>query len=152
MKIISTNRKARHNYDIIQTYEAGIELKGNEVKSLRNKNCSIENSFARIENQEVILYDMHIPEYDKSSYFKTDPKRPRKLLLHKKEIEKLYGYLTRKGFTIIPLKVYFNDRGLVKLEIALAKGRLLYDKRRKIKEDIAKREIEREMKKVYKKY
>jgi len=152
MKIISTNRKARHNYDIIQTYEVGIELKGNEVKSLRNKNCSIENSFARIENQEVILYDMHIPEYDKSSYFKTDPKRPRKLLLHKKEIEKLYGYLTRKGFTIIPLKVYFNDRGLVKLEIALAKGRLLYDKRRKIKEDIAKREIEREMKKVYKKY
>jgi len=152
MKIISTNRKARHNYDIIQTYEAGIELKGNEVKSLRNKNCSIENSFARIENQEVILYDMHIPEYDKSSYFKTDPKRPRKLLLHKKEIEKLYGYLTRKGFTIIPLKVYFNDRGLVKLEIALAKGRLLYDKRRKIKEDIAKREIEREMKKIYKKY
>jgi len=152
MKIISTNRKARHNYDIIQTYEVGIELKGNEVKSLRNKNCSIENSFARIENQEVILYDMHIPEYDKSSYFKTDPKRPRKLLLHKKEIEKLYGYLTRKGFTIIPLKVYFNDRGLVKLEIALAKGRLLYDKRRKIKEDIAKMEIEREMKKVYKKY
>ena len=152
MKIVTTNRKATLNYYIIEVYEAGIALKGNEVKSLRLKNCSIENSFVRIENGEAILYDMHIAEYNKSSYFKTDPKRPRKLLLHKREIERLYGYLTKKGFTIVPLKVYFNERGIAKVEIALVKGKLLYDKRRKIKEEIVKREIDREIKKSYRKF
>lgn len=146
MRIIATNRKARHNYDIQETYEAGIELKGDEVKSLRHRGCSIDGSFARIERGEVFLYDMHIPEFEKSSYFKSDPKRIRKLLLKKKEIKRLIGAISQKGLTIIPLRVYFNDRGWAKVEIALAKGRRLYDKRRKIKEEVAQKEAKRELK------
>lgn len=141
MKIVATNRKARHDYDILETYEAGIELKGDEVKSLRVSGCSIEGSFARIEQGEVFLYNMHIPEFSKSSYFKSDPKRIRKLLLKKKEIKRLIGSTTQKGYTLIPLKVYFNDRGWAKVELALAKGRLKYDKRRKLKEEMEKRKI-----------
>lgn len=147
MKIVTTNRKARRDYHIFETYEAGIELKGNEVKSLRLMSCSIDESFATIEHQEVLLHNMHIPEYIKSSYTKTNPRRLRKLLLHKKEIKRLIGLVTQRGFTLIPLKVYFSDRGIVKVEIALAKGRLLYDKRRKIREEMAQREIARTLKK-----
>lgn len=152
MKIIATNRKARKDYTIIETYDAGIELKGNEVKSLRTRGCSIEESFARIEGTEVFVYNLHIPEYEKSFYFKTDTKRVRKLLLHKKEIKRLIGLTSQKGFTIIPLKIYFNDRGLAKIEISLAKGKLLYDKRRKIKEKIVDRETKRELKSLHRKY
>lgn len=152
MKIIVTNRKAKRDYQVLETYEAGIELKGTEVKSLRNKGCSIDDSFGRVEGQEVIIYNMHIPEFDKSSYFKADPKRIRKLLLHKREIKKLLGATTQKGLTIIPLKIFFNDRGWAKVEIALAKGRKTYDKRKKIKEDIEKRETQRALKKYYRKH
>ncbi len=146
MKAVSTNRKARRDYQIVETYEAGLSLRGNEVKSLRTMNCSIEESFARIEHGEAFLYNMHIPEFTKSSFFKTEPKRTRKLLFHKKEIKKLIGLTVQKGFTLVPLKVYFNDRGIAKVQIALAKGRAVYDKRRKIKEKIIKRETQRALK------
>jgi SsrA-binding protein len=146
MKIIATNRKAKRDYEILEIYEAGIELKGNEVKSLRSNGCAIEEAFARVEAGEVFLYNLHIPEYEKSFYFKSSPKRTRKLLLHKKEIKRLIGLTSQKGFTIIPLKIYFNERGIVKVEICLAKGRLLYDKRRKIKEEIVERETKKALK------
>ena len=146
MKVVSSNRKARHNYNILETFEAGIVLKGNEVKSLRTKGCSIEESFARVEKGEVFLYNMHIQDFMKSSFFKTDPVRIRKLLLNKREIKKLIGYTSQKGLTLVPLKVYFSDRGIAKVQIALAKGAKLYDKRRKLKEKEEKREIQREFK------
>ncbi|HDN85999.1 MAG TPA: SsrA-binding protein SmpB [Candidatus Omnitrophica bacterium] len=152
MKVVATNRKARRDYQILEVYEAGIELKGMEVKSLRTMGCSIDDSFASVEGGEVYLHNMHIPEFTKASYFKLDPKRIRKLLLHKKEIKRLQGLTTQKGLTLIPLKVYFNERGLAKVEMALAKGRKLFDKRKKIKEEIAKREAEHTLKKYYKRY
>ena len=152
MKIVTTHRKAKRDYDILQGYEAGIELRGMEVKSLRMRGCSIDESFARIENGEVYLYNMHIPEFSKSSYFKPEPKRKRKLLFNKREIKKLIGYTTQKGLTLIPLKVYFNDRGLAKVEISLAKGRKLFDKRKKIKDEIIKKEVEKEFIRHQKKY
>lgn len=130
-----------------ETYEAGIELKGSEVKSLRTRSCSIEESFARWEEGEVFLYNMHIPEFEKSSYFKAEPKRVRKLLFHKKEISRLFGLTMQRGRTLVPLKVYFNNRGVVKVEIALANGRRLFDKRKKIKEDMVKKDIQRSLKK-----
>jgi len=150
LKIVATNRKARRDYTIIEVFEAGMELLGNEVKSLRTKNCSIEESFGRIENNEVFIYNMHVSEYSKTSYFAPDPKRKRKLLLHKKEIERLAGLTSQRGFTVIPLKVYFNPRGIAKVEIALAKGRLLYDKRKKIREEMTDRDTERELRRFSK--
>ena len=145
-KTVATNRKARRDYEIVETYEAGIELKGNEVKSLRTKSCTLEDSFARVEKEEFFLYNMHIPEFEKSSFFKTAPKRTRKLLVHKREIRKLAGFTTQKGLTLIPLKVYFNERGRAKVEIALARGKHTFDKRRKLKDDIVKRETQRALK------
>ncbi|MBN3040058.1 MAG: SsrA-binding protein SmpB [Candidatus Omnitrophica bacterium] len=152
MKAVATNRKARRDYNILEVFEAGIELKGSEVKSLRSKNCSLEDSFARIDRGEIFLHNMHISEFEKTSYFKTEPKRIRKLLAHKQEIKKLTGYITQRGFTLIPLKVYFNERGIVKIEIALAKGKHSFDKRKKIKNDIIKREAQRALKDAYKRY
>ncbi|MFA5271562.1 MAG: SsrA-binding protein SmpB [Candidatus Omnitrophota bacterium] len=152
MKIIATNRKARKNYEILETYEAGMELKGTEVKSLRTSGCSVEESFALIEAQEVFVYNLNIPEYLKSSYFKAKPTRTRRLLLHKKEIKRLIGLTAQKGYTLIPLKIYLNERGFVKLEIALAKGRLNFDKRGKIKEEISKRETQRALKAFYRRH
>lgn len=146
MKVIATNRKARRDYQILENFEVGIELRGTEVKSLRTRSCSIEEAFVRIEAEQAYVYNMHIPEFVKSSFFKEDPKRTRKLLLHKRQITKLIGQTSQKGLTIIPLKIYFNQRGLVKMEIALAKGKRLYDKRRKIKEEITDRETRRELK------
>ncbi|MCF7874244.1 MAG: SsrA-binding protein SmpB [Candidatus Omnitrophica bacterium] len=146
MQIAGQNKKAKRDYNILQTFEAGIVLYGDEVKSLRSKSCSLQDSFARVEGEEAYLYNMHIPEFGQSSYFKSEPKRRRKLLLHKKEIKKLMGRTTQQGLTIVPLKVYLNKRGLVKVEIALAKGRHTYDKRRKLKEKAEKREAQREMK------
>ncbi|UCC94966.1 MAG: SsrA-binding protein SmpB [Candidatus Omnitrophota bacterium] len=148
MKVAATNRKARHNYQIIETYEVGIELKGDEVKSLRTRGCSIGESFGRVEAGEVFLYNMHIPEFEKSSYFRPDPKRVRKLLLHKKEIKRLFGLVTQKGFTLIPLKVYFNEKGIAKIEIALARGKHTFDKRRKLKEEIVQKETQRILKRI----
>ncbi len=146
MKPVTTNRKARRDYHITEVYEAGIELRGNEVKSLRTRSCSLEDSFARIEGGELFLYNMHIPEFEKSSYFKTEPKRVRKLLVHKQEIKKLIGLTLQRGFTIIPLKVYFNSKGRAKVEIALAKGKHTYDKRKKLRDDVVKKESQRAMK------
>ena len=150
MKTVATNRKARRDYSILETFDAGIQLRGNEVKSLRTKSCSLEDSFARIEKDELFLYNMHVPEFAKSSHFKSEPKRVRKLLVHKKEIKKLIGSTVQKGYTLIPLKIYFNQRGIAKIEIGLAKGKHSYDKRRKIKEDITKREAERALKRFNK--
>ena len=145
-KAITTNRKARRDYQIVEVYEAGIELKGNEVKSLRMRGCTLDDSFARIERGELFLYDVHIPEFEKSSYFKTEPKRTRKLLVHKKEIKKLAGIIAQKGLTLIPTKVYLNDRGKIKVEIALARGKHTFDKRKKLKDDITNREVQRALK------
>jgi len=147
MKIIATNRKAKRDYNISETYEAGIELKGDEVKSLRNRNCSIEDAFARVEGAEVYLYNMHILEFNKSSYFKSVPTRVRKLLIRKKEIKRLIGLTAQRGFTLVPLQLYFNDKGWAKIEIALAKGRRTYDKRRKMREEIEEKEARRALKK-----
>ncbi len=145
-KIAATNRKARRDYHIVETYEAGIELKGNEVKSLRTKSCTLNDSFARIERGELFLYNAHIPEFEKSSFFKSEPKRTRKLLVHKKEIKKLVGLTIQRGLTLIPTKIYFNERGRVKVEIALARGKHTFDKRKKIKDNIVERETQRALK------
>jgi len=146
IKIVATNRKGRRDYQIIETYEAGVELKGNEVKSLRTQGCTLNDSFARIEREELFLYNAHIPEFEKSSFFRTEPKRTRKLLVHKKEIKKLESLTTQRGLTLIPTKVYFNQQGRVKVEIALARGRHTFDKRKKLKDDISERETQRALK------
>lgn len=144
--IVITNRKARHDYHIIETMEAGIALQGSEVKSLRAGKANLRDSFARVENGEVVLYNAHISHYDKASHFNHEPRRPRKLLLHKREINRLAGSVKEKGYTLVPLKIYFNSRGLAKVELALAKGKRLYDKR----EAIARRDAQREMARVLK--
>ena len=148
-KAVATNRKARHNYHIVETYEAGIELKGNEVKSLRTKGCTLNDSFARIERGELFLYNAHIPEFEKSSFFRPEPTRIRKLLVHKKEIKKLVSLTTQRGLTLIPTKVYFNERGRAKVEIALARGKHTFDKRKKLKDDITERETQRALKRFH---
>ncbi|MDI6601119.1 MAG: SsrA-binding protein SmpB [Thermoanaerobacteraceae bacterium] len=145
IKIIAQNKKAFHDYFIEETYEAGIVLSGTEVKSIRMGKVNIRDSYAKIENGELVLYDMHISPYEKGNIFNKDPLRPRKLLLHKREISKLIGYTSREGFTIVPTKVYLKN-GLVKVEIAIAKGKKLYDKREAIAEKTLRRETEREFK------
>ena len=144
-KLIANNKKAYHDYFILDTYETGISLAGTEVKSLRMGKCSIKESFVRIENGEVFIYGMHISPYDKGNIFNKDPLRPRKLLLHKYEINKLLGKTKEKGIAIVPLKVYFKG-SLVKVEIGLAKGKKLYDKR----QDIAKKDQQREASRDFK--
>jgi len=151
MKVISVNRKARHDYDVIDSFEAGIELKGCEVKSLRMARVNLKDSFITIEASQAVVNNMHISEFDKASYFKEDPYRKRRLLVHKKEIYKLAGFISQKGMTVIPLKIYFNDRGIAKLEIGICKGRKTFDKRKKIQEKYAKREADRAIKN-YRKY
>ncbi len=146
MKIVAVNRKAKRDYEILETLEAGIELKGSEVKSLREGNVSIKDAFAKIEDGEVWLYNFRISPYKYSTAFVPDPERPKKLLLHKREIRKLTGKVAEKGLTLIPLKVYFNKRGWAKVELALAKGRKLYDKRELIKRKTLEREAQRAMK------
>lgn len=144
-KLIANNKKAFHDFFILDTYEAGISLAGTEVKSLRMGKCSIKESFIRIENGEVYIYGMHISPYEKGNIFNKDPLRPRKLLLHKAEINKLHGKIKEKGMAIVPLKVYFNG-SLVKVEIGLARGKKLYDKRDDIAKKDQKREAERDFK------
>lgn len=142
-KLIANNKKAYHDYFIKDTYEAGIELFGTEVKSLRMGKCSLKESFIRIDNKgEVIVYGMHISPYEKGNIFNKDPLRPRKLLLHKYEINKLKAELDQKGYTIVPLKVYFKG-GLAKVEIGLAQGKKLYDKRETLAKKDQMRDIER---------
>ena len=144
-RLIANNKKAYHDYFIEETYEAGIALHGTEVKSLRMGKCSIKESFVRIENEEVYIYGMHISPYEKGNIFNRDPLRVKKLLLHKSEIRKMKGKIAEKGYTLVPLKVYFN-RSLVKVEIGLAKGKKLYDKRQDIAKKDQKREAERDFK------
>jgi SsrA-binding protein len=150
MKTIATNRKAFRDYEILEQFEAGIELKGSEVKSLRTMRGNIDDAFVRIDREQAFLYSFHIPEYEKTSYIKVDPKRVRRLLLHKKEISRLAGLTARKGFTIVALSAYFNDKNLVKVNVALARGKKKYDIRRKIKEDLTRREADRALKNAMK--
>ena len=145
IKLIANNKKARHDYFLEETYEAGISLHGTEVKSLRQGKCSIKEAFIHIEDGEVILYGMNISPYEKGNIFNRDPLRPKKLLMHKYEINKLLGKMKEKGYTIVPVEVYFKG-SLVKVKIALAKGKKLYDKRQDIAKKDAKREAEREFK------
>lgn len=145
VKLIANNKKAYHDFFILDTYEAGIALHGTEVKSLRMGKCSIKESFIRIENGEVFIYGMHISPYEKGNIFNKDPLRVKKLLLHKAEIHKLLGKTQEKGMSIVPLKVYLKG-SLVKVEIGLAKGKKLYDKRQNIAKKDQKREAEREFK------
>lgn len=144
-KLIANNKKARHDYFLEENFETGIALHGTEVKSLRMGKCSIKESFIRIENGEVIIYGMHISPYEKGNIFNKDPLRPKKLLMHKSEIRKLQGKIAEKGYTLVPVEVYFKG-GLVKVQIALAKGKKLYDKR----EDIAKKDQRREAERNFK--
>lgn len=144
-RLIANNKKAYHDYFIEETYEAGIALHGTEVKSLRMGKCSIKESFVRIEDEEVYIYGMHISPYEKGNIFNRDPLRVKKLLLHKSEIRKMKGKIAEKGYTLVPLKVYFN-RSLVKVEIGLAKGKKLYDKRQDIAKKDQRREAERDFK------
>ena len=145
VKLIANNKKAYHDFFILDTYEAGIALHGTEVKSLRMGKCSIKESFIRIVNGEMFIYGMHISPYEKGNIFNKDPLRVRKLLLHKSEIHKLMGKTQEKGMSIVPLKVYLKG-SLVKVEIGLAKGKKLYDKR----EDIAKKDQKREAAREFK--
>ena len=145
VKLIANNKKAYHDYFIEGTYETGIALHGTEVKSLRMGKCSIKESFIRVENGEVFVYGMHISPYEKGNIFNKDPLRVKKLLMHRYEINKITGKMAEKGYTLVPLKVYFNG-SRVKVEIGIAKGKKLHDKR----QDIAKRDQRREAEKEFK--
>ena len=145
IKLIANNKKAYHDFFIEDTFEAGISLHGTEVKSLRMGKCSIKEAFVRIENGEVFVYGMHISPYEKGNIFNKDPLRVKKLLMHRYEINKLMGKIKEKGLTLVPLKAYFKG-SLVKVEIGLARGKKLYDKR----EDIAKKDQRREAEKEFK--
>ncbi|WP_018247906.1 SsrA-binding protein SmpB [Orenia marismortui] len=142
---IARNRKAKHEYHIEEVYEAGIVLQGTEVKSIRAGRVNLKDSFARIEGNEVFLYNMHISPYKQGNRYNHDPERVRKILLKKREIKKLIGQTQQKGYTLVPLKLYFK-RQLVKVQLALGKGKNLYDKREDIKRRTAKREVERAFK------
>ena len=143
MKLVANNKKAYHDYFIEEKYECGIALHGTEVKSLRMGKCSIKEAFIRIENGEVFVYGMHVSPYEKGNIFNKDPLRVKKLLLHKQEIHKLLGKIKEKGYTLVPLQVYFSN-GRAKVEIGLARGKKLYDKREDIAKKDARRETERE--------
>ena len=145
IKLIANNKKARHDCFIEETYEAGISLVGTEVKSLRMGKCSLKESFIKEKDGELFIYGMHISPYEKGNIFNRDPLRVRKLLLHRREINKLMGKVTAKGYTIVPLQVYFKG-SLVKVQIGLARGKKLYDKR----EDMAKRDMKREAERALK--
>ncbi len=144
-KLLASNRKARHDYFIEDTYEAGIALTGTEVKSMRQSRTNIRDAYVQIKDAEAFVFNMHISPYEKGNIFNTDPLRTRKLLLHKREITKLLGLTSQKGFTLTVLSVYLK-RGKVKLELGLAQGKKLYDKRQDLKEKAVKKDIERRLK------
>jgi len=148
-KIISTNRRALHDYEILETYESGIVLVGSEVKSLREGRVALKNGFGCIEGEEAFLYNVHISPYEKSSTKDYDPERKRKLLLHKHEIKRLMGRVQQRGLTLVPLEMYFKD-GNAKVSLGLARGKKTYDKRETLKRREAEREIRRSMKDRYK--
>lgn len=143
MKLICTNRKARRDYQILETMEAGLVLVGTEVKSLRDGHAHLKDSFAGIDDGELYLYNAHINPYRMGNRFNHEPTRTRKLLMHEREIRRLIGKIQEKGFTLIPLRLYFNEAGKVKVELGLAKGKRAFDKRRDIAERDAKLEMER---------
>ena len=147
VRLIANNKKAYHDYFIDETYEAGIALAGTEVKSLRMGKCSIKEAYISIVNGEALIYGMNISPYEKGNIFNKDPLRPRKLLLHRQELNKLWGAIQQKGFTIVPLRVYLKG-SLVKVEIGVARGKKQYDKRA----DIAKRDAKRSMERAFKEY
>ncbi|MFH1508209.1 MAG: SsrA-binding protein SmpB [Candidatus Omnitrophota bacterium] len=140
----STNRKAFRDYVVLETLECGIELKGGEVKSIRDGRMNLEDSFARIDKGEMSVYNIHISPYTQASYMNVEPTRVRKLLLHKRQIIRLMGKVTQKGLTLVPLKLYFNERGFAKIELGLCKGKKLFDKR----EDIKRREVDLTMRRA----
>jgi len=143
-KMLAVNKSARHDYFIEEVFEAGLVLTGTEIKSLRQGKVSLSGSYARIEAGELFIIGMNIKPYEQGNRFNVDPLRPRKLLLHKKELRQLHQETTREGLTIVPLRLYLNDRGLAKLEIALARGKKLYDKR----DSIAERDTQRRMRRI----
>lgn len=150
MKIVSQNKKAYHDYFIEDTYEAGIELKGTEIKSIRKGSANLKDSYIRIKNGEAFLEGMHIAPYEQGNIFNHDPLRTRKLLLHKKQINKLYREVKESGLTLIPTKLYFGDKSSkIKVEVAVARGKKLYDKRQDLKAKDAKRDIEKALKDMY---
>lgn len=146
LKLLANNKKARHEYFLDEIFEAGLVLTGTEIKSVRNGGINLRDSFARIDGGEVWVYNMNISPYEKGNRYNTEPLRPKKLLLNKQEIRKLLADSTQKGLTLIPVRVYMNHRGLVKMELAVARGKKLYDKRA----DIAKRDADRDMDRVTK--
>lgn len=145
-RAVATNRRARHDYHILESYEAGIVLTGTEVKSVRAGRLNLQDAFARVEGGEVFLYNMHISPYSHGNRWNHEPARTRKLLLHKAEIRKLIGRVQQQGLTLVPLRVYFNERGRAKVELALAQGKKKWDKRRDLAKREAQREVERAMK------
>ena len=145
-KIVATNKKARHDYFIEDVYEAGMVLTGTEINSIRQGRINLKESYARIEGNELVIYGMHISPYEQGNRFNVDPLRPRKLLLHRQEIRKLIGYTTQKGLTLVPLQVYLNEKGLAKMEVAVARGKKNYDKRDDMAKRDADRRIQQEMK------
>ena len=148
MKVVSQNKKSFHDYFILDTYEAGIELKGTEIKSVRKGSVNLKDSFIRIKDNEAFIENMHIAPYEQGNRFNHEPLRTRKLLLHKKEIKKLQKEVKENGLTIVPTKLYFNTSKL-KVEVCLARGKKLYDKRQDLKEKDSKRDIERALKNAY---
>ena len=150
LKIVAQNKKARFEFFIEETYEAGISLKGTEVKSIRQGKANIKEAYAEIKDGEVFVTGMHISPYEMGNIYNVDPLRVRKLLLHKREINKLIGYTTQKGYTLVPLKIYINDQGKIKIELAVAKGKKLYDKRQDMAKKDAKRTIEKAFKETQK--
>jgi SsrA-binding protein len=145
-KLITQNKKAYHEYTILETWETGIVLLGSEVKSCRRGSANLKDSYGRIENNEIFLVDAHIGPYSFANRLNHDPLRKRKLLLHKREIKKLYGKIRQKGQTFIPLKMYFNDQGNIKVEMALAQGKTLHDRREDIRKKDMRRDLERDLK------
>ncbi|MBQ4650102.1 MAG: SsrA-binding protein SmpB [Firmicutes bacterium] len=148
-KLVANNKKAYHDYFIEETYEAGIVLTGTEIKSVRQGKVSIKESYAKIQNGEMMLFGMNISPYEQGNRYNVDPLRDRKLLLHKQEIRKLIGYTTMKGLTIVPLKMYINEEGRAKVEIGVARGKKNYDKRESIAKKDAQRDMDRKMKERY---
>ncbi len=148
MRVVATNKKANYNYEILERIEAGISLLGTEVKSIRDGKISLKESYAEIKRSEVFLINCHISPYEPASRFNHDPRRERKLLLHRREIKRLIGKIQEKGLTLIPTKVFFNAKGKVKVEVSLGKGKKAYEKREAIRERDRKRELRAELKKV----
>ena len=143
-KIVTTNRKAYHDFFVDETYEAGIALFGTEVKSIRQGSVNLKDSYCRVENGEMFVFGMHISPYEKGNIFNKDPYRDRKLLMHKKEILKLFGLVTQKGYTLVPLSLYFSGKNL-KMEVGLCRGKKLYDKRADLARKAAERDTERSL-------